>query len=125
MANTYSKIYIQTIFAVKYRNKTIQPDWADSLHSVIGNLVQEAGAQSILVNGVEDHVHCFFRIRPSILISDVMKVVKAKSSKWINEQEFYKSRFEWQNGYGCFSYGHSQRNRVYQYIKNQKEHHKK
>ena len=125
MANTYSKIYIHTVFAVKYRKGMIQPDWEGKLHSVIGNLINESGGKSILVNGIEDHVHCFFQGKPSVSISDMMKNTKAKSSKWINEQGLLRSRFEWQKGFGCFSYGHSQRNDVYQYILNQKEHHKK
>ncbi len=125
MANTYSKIYIHCLFAVKFRESLIQTEWEDKLHSVIGNLINESGGKSILVNGVEDHVHCFFHGKPSVSISDMMKITKAKSSKWINEQRFSKQRFEWQKGFGCFSYGQSQRNDVYQYIKNQKEHHKK
>lgn len=125
MANTYSKIYIHTVFAVKYRKSLIHPDWEDKLHSVIGNLINEAGGKSILVNGVEDHVHCFLNGKPSVRISNIMKVVKAKSSKWINEQGILNNRFEWQKGYGCFSYGHSQKEDVYYYIRNQKEHHKR
>jgi len=125
MANTYSKIYIHCVFAVKFRESLIQTEWEDKLHSVIGNLINESGGKSILVNGVEDHVHCFFMGKPSVSISDMMKITKAKSSKWINDQGFLMHRFEWQKGFACFSYGQSQRNHVYEYIKNQKEHHNK
>jgi len=125
MSNTYHKIYIQTIFAVKFRKGLIQPQWEDKLHAVIGNLINESGGKSIIINGIEDHIHCFFHARPSITISDMMKTAKAKSSKWINDNNLLRHRFEWQSGYGCFSYGHSQKNEVYQYILNQKEHHKK
>lgn len=96
MANTYSKIYIHTVFAVKYRKGMIHSDWENRLYSVIGNLINESGGKSILVYGVEDHVHCFFHGKPSLSISEMMKAAKAKSSKWINEQELLRSRFEWQ-----------------------------
>jgi len=125
MANTYHRIYIQTVFAVKYRKGRIQSEWEPRLHSVIGNLINESGGKSIIVNGVEDHVHCFFHSKPAVSISDMMKVVKSKSSKWINDNGLLSHRFEWQTGFGCFSYGHSQKNDVYQYVKRQKERHKK
>jgi putative transposase len=125
MANTYHQIYIQSVFPVKYRKSMIHQDWKSNLLAVMGNLINEAGCKTILVNGVEDHVHCFFAIQPSMTVSDVMKNVKAKSSKWVNEEGYLNHRFEWQPGFGCFSYGHSQVSRVYRYIKKQEEHHKK
>lgn len=125
MPNTYHKIYIQTIFSVKYRNGIINLEWEGKLHSVIGNLINQAGGKPILINGMEDHVHCFFHAKPATSISDMMKSVKAKSSKWINDEGLLPHRFEWQSGFGCFSYGHSQKNDVYHYISNQKEHHKR
>ena len=123
MANTYHQIYIQTVFPVKYRNGVINKTWKEQLYAVIGNLINEDGCKTIIVNGVEDHVHCFFGLKPSISISDLMKNVKAKSSKWINEQQLTKEKFEWQEGFGAFSYGQSQINSVFQYIKKQEEHH--
>jgi REP element-mobilizing transposase RayT len=107
MANTYHQICIHTVFAVKYRQATLQPDWQSRLWAVIGNLLNEEGCQTILVNGVEDHVHCFFSLKPVLALSEVMKAVKAKSSKWINDQNLAPARFEWQEGYGAFSYGRS------------------
>ena len=92
---------------------------------VIGNLINKIGCDTIKVNGVENHVHCFFALKPSISVSEVMKDVKAKSSKWINDNQLAKNHFEWQKGYGCFSYGHSQIDHVYQYLENQEQHHKK
>ena len=124
MANTYHQIYIQTVFPVKYRNSVIDKTWKEQLCAVMGNLINEDGCKTMLVNGVEDHVHCFFGLKPSISVSDLMKNVKAKSSKWVNEQKLTKERFEWQDGFGAFSYGHSQINNVFQYIKNQEEHHR-
>jgi putative transposase len=125
MANTYHQVYLQAVFAVKYREAVIDKSWKPKLLGVIGNLINETGCKTIIVNGVEDHVHCFLGLKPVISISEVMKVVKAKSSKYINENHFAKQRFEWQEGYGVFSYSHSHINKVYTYIANQEQHHKK
>jgi len=125
MANTYHQIYLQTVFAVKYRAAVIENEWEDQLFAVIGNLINECGCKTIIVNGVEDHVHCFLGLKPSVSVSDLMKTVKAKSSKYINDHSLTPERFEWQEGYGVFSYSHSHIDRVYRYVLNQKAHHKK
>ena len=125
MSNTYSQIYIQTVFAVKYRNAIIEKEWKGKLIAVIANLINETGCKTIIVNGVEDHIHCFFVLKPSVSISDVMQSVKAKSSKWINESELILNRFEWQRGFGVFSYSKSHTSQVYNYIQEQEEHHEK
>ncbi len=125
MANTYHQIYLQTVFAVKYREAVINKTWSSKLYAVIGNLINEANCRTIIVNGVEDHVHCLIGLRPVVSVSELMKTVKAKSSKYINDQSLTESRFEWQEGYGVFSYGQSQVDRVYKYIQNQEAHHKK
>jgi putative transposase len=125
MANTYHQIYIQAVFGVKYRAAVIDSSWKKELHGVIGNLTNETGCKTIIINGVYDHVHCFFGLKPTIAISDLMQTVKAKSSKWINDHHKTKAHFEWQEGYGAFSYSRSQMDGVYQYILNQEEHHKK
>ncbi|KQB36858.1 Transposase [Flavobacterium daejeonense] len=125
MANTYHQIYVQFVFAVKYREAVVANEWKSTLFGVIGNLINETGCKTIIVNGVEDHVHCFLGLKPTVSISELMKTVKAKSSKYINDHNLTKSRFEWQEGYGAFSYGHSQIDVVYKYIANQEEHHKK
>lgn len=125
MANTYHQVYIQVVFAVKYREAVISNEWKTKLFGVIGNLINETGCKTIIVNGVKDHVHCFLGLKPTVSISELMKTVKAKSSKYINDNQLTKSRFEWQEGYGAFSYSHSQIDAVYKYIANQEEHHKK
>ena len=125
MANTYHKVYIQTVFAVKYRAALIQKSWKPQLLTVMGSLINEAGAKTLIVNGVEDHIHCFFSMPPSVSISEVMKITKAKSSKWINENNLLPSRFEWQVGFGAFSYSKSAIRNVYRYIENQEAHHEK
>ena len=125
MANTYHQIYLQTVFAVKYRKAMVQKSWKEKLFAVIGNLINETGCKTIIVNGVEDHVHCFLGLKPVVSVSELMKTVKAKSSKYVNDKNLTESRFEWQEGYGVFSYGQSQVDRVYKYIRNQETHHKK
>jgi putative transposase len=125
MANTYHQVYLQIIFAVKNRKAVLEKPWREKLFGVIGNLIKETNCKTIIVNGVEDHVHCFIGLKPVISISDLMKNVKAKSSKYINDHSLTPSRFEWQEGYGVFSYSQSQIENVYNYIQNQEEHHKR
>ncbi len=125
MANTYHQVYLQTVFAVKYREAVINNKWKPLLLGVIGNLINETGCKTIIVNGVADHIHCFLGLKPAVSISELMKVVKGKSSKYVNDNNLTEKRFEWQEGYGVFSYSHSHINRVYKYVLNQEEHHKK
>ena len=125
MANTYHQIHLQTVFAVKYRKALIQQDWKSELFAVFGRLINETGCKTLIVNGMDDHVHCFLGLKPSTAVSDVMQSIKAKSSKWVNESGKLRDRFEWQTGYGCFSYSRSHIDRVFRYIQNQEKHHKK
>ena len=125
MANTYHQIYLQTVFAVKYRNAVLSKEWRNTVWGVIGNLVNEGNCKTIIVNGVEDHVHCFVGLKPVMSVSELMKTIKGKSSKYINDNKLTKQHFEWQDGYGVFSYGQSQVDKVYKYIHNQETHHKK
>jgi REP element-mobilizing transposase RayT len=124
MANTYHQIYIQTVFAVKYRKAMLEKEWRPQIFAVIGNLINEANCKTIIVNGVEDHVHCFIGLRPVVSVSELMKTMKAKSSKYINDHNLAPERFEWQEGYGVFSYSQSHVAKVYRYIQNQEAHHK-
>ena len=125
MANTYHQIYLQMIFAVKYRKATIDKSWKEKLLGVIGSLINENNCKTIIVNGVEDHVHCLIGLKPVVSVSELMKAVKAKSSKYVNDHSLTPHRFEWQEGYGAFSYSQSGVDAVYKYIQNQEEHHKK
>jgi len=125
MANTYHQIYLQTVFAVKYRNAVIKKAWKSQLFGVIGNLINETTCKTIIVNGTEDHVHCLLGLKPVVSVSELMKTVKAKSSKYVNDHMLTPKRFEWQVGYGVFSYNQSAVDIVYKYIDNQEAHHKK
>ncbi|AFK02093.1 transposase IS200-family protein [Emticicia oligotrophica DSM 17448] len=125
MAGTFSQIYIQYVFAVKGRENLLQKPWRDEVFKYIAGIIKEKNQKAIIVNGVADHVHVFVGLKPSMNISDLVRDIKNNSSKFINEQKFVKGKFSWQEGYGAFSYTHSQIENVYQYILKQEEHHKK
>ena len=125
MANTYSQIHIQFVFAVKHRNSQIAAFWKDELYKYITGIIQNHSHKLISINGMSDHIHILIGMRPTQSISDLMQDVKGSSSKWINEKKFTKGKFEWQEGYGAFSYGASQLKDVIKYIENQEEHHRK
>lgn len=123
MANTYSQVTIHAVFAVKYRSSCITKHWRDELHSYISGIITNEGAKSLAVGGWLDHVHIFFGMPVTISLSDFMQSVKANSSRWINEKGFLAQKFQWQSGYGAFSYSRSQRSNLINYITNQEHHH--
>jgi len=125
MANTYTQISIHAIFVVKHRENFITKEWRDRLHSYISGVLKNEGATSLAVGGWMDHVHIFYGMPPTKNISELMRVVKASSSKWINENSLVKGKFQWQEGYAAFSYSRSQRDTVINYIMQQEEHHRK
>ena len=125
MANTYSQIHIQMVFVVKHRDAMIGAEWEDELYKYITGIIQNYNHKVLIINGMPDHVHVFIGMRPTQALSDLMEEVKSSSSKWINEKKFTKHKFEWQIGFGAFSYTKSHEKRMIEYIKNQKEHHKK
>ena len=125
MANTYTQIHLHIIFAVKYRDGVIMNSWKDELYKYITGIVQNNKHKLIAINGMSDHIHLLIGFRPIQSLSDLLQDVKGNSSKWINERKFVRDKFEWQEGYGAFSYGKSQIKSVINYIENQEEHHKK
>ena len=125
MANTYTQIHIHSIFAVKNRIGLIQPEWKDELYKYITGIIQAHSHKLLAINGMPDHLHVFFGMRPTQSLSDLMQDIKGSSSKWINEKHFIKNKFEWQQGYGAFSYSKSQAAHVIAYIQNQEMHHRK
>jgi putative transposase len=125
MPNTYTQLHIQFVFAVKYRDGVIQSSWKDELYKYITGIVQQNKHKLISINGMSDHIHILIGMRPHQSISDLMQDVKGNSSKWINEKKLVKGKFEWQEGYGAFSYGKSQMKDVILYIENQEQHHLK
>ncbi len=125
MPGTFSQIYIQVVFAVKGRENLIAKPWPDEIHKYIAGIIKGKEQKSIIVNGVADHIHCFVGLKPSMTISDLVRDIKNNSTNFINGKNLVKGKFSWQEGYGVFSYSHSQINDVYNYILNQEEHHKR
>lgn len=125
MPNTYTQVHIQFVFAVKYRDSCIHTSWKDELYKYITGIIQNNKHKLITINGMSDHIHILIGLRPTQSISDLIQDIKGNSSKWINEKKFVKGKFEWQEGYGAFSYGKSQIKDVIEYIENQELHHQK
>jgi len=123
--NTYTQLYVQFVFAVKYRSGLIQIDWEEQLHKFITSIVQNRKNKLLAINSASDHLHLLVGLNPNQSCSALMEQVKGKSSLFINEKKFTKNRFRWQEGFGVFSYSKSQVDYVVKYILNQKEHHKK
>ena len=125
MANTYTQLHIQLVFAVKYRAALIQKEWKKRLHQYITGIIQKNEHKMLQVNSMPDHIHVFIGMRPNQSISSLVQNVKSESTKWIKENKFCKSTFAWQEGFGAFSYSKSHVERVIRYIQNQEAHHKK
>ena len=124
MANTYTQIHIHAVFAVQNRDCIIRDTWKDELYKYITGIIKNNQHKPLAINGMPDHIHVLFGMRPSQSLSDLMQDIKGSSSKWINEKKFTKYRFSWQEGFGAFSYSKSQLSNVIVYINNQKEHHR-
>ena len=125
MAGTFSQIYIQCVFAVKGRRNLMQKTWRKEVYKYMAGIITNKGQKSIIINGVEDHVHLFVGLKPSMALSDLMRDVKNNSSNFINNNNWLPGKFSWQEGYGAFSYSHSHIQNVYQYIMNQEAHHRR
>jgi REP element-mobilizing transposase RayT len=125
MSGTFSQIYIQVVFAVQNRQNLIQDEWKHELYKYIAGIIHAKNQKSIIINGMPDHIHIFFGLKPSLAISDLVRDIKNNSSNFINERKLVIGKFFWQEGYSAFSYSYSQINRVYNYILNQEKHHKR
>ena len=123
--STFSQIYIQVVFAVKDRDALIATSWEERLYQYITGIVQNKGQKMLAINGMPDHIHFFIGMKPSCCLSDLVREVKKASNEMINENKLSKFKFNWQEGYGAFSYSHSHIDNVAKYVMNQKEHHKK
>jgi putative transposase len=125
MANTYTQIHIQAVFAVQNRECIIRNSWKEELYKYISGIVQSNNHKLIAIGGMPDHIHILFGLRPSQSISDLMQDVKGSSSKWINGKKLVHSKFSWQEGYGAFSYSKSEVPDIIQYILSQTVHHRR
>jgi REP element-mobilizing transposase RayT len=125
MANTYSQIYIQIVFAVQGRQNLIPRERCEELQKYITGIVQNGEHKMLAVFCLQDHTHLLVGLKPSVAISDLARDIKANSSKFINDNHWVVGKFNWQEGFGAFSYSKSQISNVIQYILNQESHHKK
>ena len=125
MPGTYSQIYIQIVIAVKRRENLIGADWKEKLFGYVAGIIKGKEQKSIIVNGISNHLHIFVGLHPSMAVSDLVRDIKNNSTNFINKNKFVRDKFSWQEGYGAFSYSHSQIDSVFNYILNQEKHHKK
>ena len=125
MSSTFSQIYIQTVFAVKYRESLISPTWEEELYKYISGIYKEKNQKLLAINGMPDHIHTLFRMDPSCCISDLTREIKKSTNEFINDHHFTRKKFYWQEGYGAFSYCNRHVENVIKYIADQKQHHKK
>ena len=125
VANTFTQIYLQFVFAVQDRNSLIRPNWKDELYKYITGIVKSNKHKLIAINGTSNNLHVFVGYKPHQLIPDLLQGIKGSSSTWINKKGLTRGKFRWQAGYGAFSYSHSHIDNVVKYIMNQEKHHKK
>jgi REP element-mobilizing transposase RayT len=125
MANTYTQIYIHVVFAVEGRQNLIKPEHNNELQKYITGIVSAQKQKLIAVNNMPDHLHLLAGLRPDSSLSDLVRDVKANSSRFINEKRWVAGRFSWQEGFGAFSHSRSQLDAVIRYIENQQKHHAK
>lgn len=125
MANTYLRIYLHLVFAVKNRNALILPHWKNRVYAYIAQALRDGDHYPIIIGGMPDHVHILLGYSGKEALPDMVRRVKVGCTKFINEQRITPFKFEWQKGYGCFSYSHSHLPQVIKYIENQEQHHSK
>ncbi len=121
---SFTQLTYHIVFATKYRRLTIEDVIRDRLYEYIGGTLRAKKGQLIEIGGTADHVHVFARLSPSLAVADVIRDVKANSSRWMNEHPEVVSAFEWQKGYGAFTVSYSRIGSVQVYIRNQEEHHR-
>ncbi len=125
MANTYSQLIIQIVFAVNGRDNLISSKNREELEKYICGIIENKGQKMLAIYIMPNHAHILVGMQPNITISDLTRDIKANSSKFINQSKWVKGKFSWQEGFGAFSYSKSQIDSVVKYILNQEEHHKK
>jgi len=125
MSGTFSQIYIHIVFAVKGRENLISRHWREELYKYIAGIVRNKEQKPIIIGGMPDHIHALIGLRPVMAISDLTRDIKNNSSKFINDRKLINGHFSWQEGYGAFSYSHSDVESVYNYILNQENHHQR
>jgi len=125
MANTYTQIYLQLVFSPLAHENVIPIKQKEELHKYTTGIIQNRKHKLLAINFMPDHVHIFIGYNPSQPLPDLLRDIKANTAKFINEKKWLPGKFQWQKGYGAFSYSHSQIDDVIKYINSQEEHHKK
>ena len=125
MANVYSQISMQLVFSVRNRNALILPEFRETLHKYMGGILVNQSHKPLAINSMPDHIHIFFSMNPNCNLSHLVRDLKSDTSAFINKNKLSRYKFNWQEGYGVFSYSISHRSRVINYIDNQQIHHKK
>lgn len=125
MANTYTQLYVQFVFAVQGRTNDIPLEHAEELHKYITGIIQNKGHKVLVINSMPNHIHIFVGKKPTVSESDLVRDIKTNSTKFINDRKWGYGQFRWQEGFGAFSYANSQIDNVVKYILNQEEHHRK
>ena len=123
--STFTNLLFHIVYSTKYRKPMIQSAWEDELYGNVGGILRGHKGTLLSMGGNEDHVHLLAKLSPTIAVSDMLRLIKSNSSKMVNETFRPAAAFEWQPGYAAFSVSESQFDRVRQYIRNQKEHHRK
>jgi REP element-mobilizing transposase RayT len=124
MANTYTNLLYHVVFGTKNRYRFITPAVEERLFPYLGGIVRQNRGKLLEINGTEDHVHLLIHLHPTIAVSDLLRIIKSESSRWLNESVLRYRKFGWQNGYGAFTVSHSASDSVRRYIQNQKQHHR-
>ncbi len=125
MPSTYSSLSYHIVFSTKNRAPLITDALRNRLYEYLGGVIRSEGGSLTEIGGVADHAHLLVKLKPTHAISDVLRVIKANSSKWINEEQLTDSRFAWQEGYSVFTVSQSQVENVRRYLQRQEEHHRK
>ena len=123
-SGVFTQMYSQLVFAVKYRECLFHKSQRTEVFSYVSGIITNLKHKSIIVNGYSDHIHIFYGQHPAVSVSDTVYEIKRASSHFINEKKWYRGKFQWQDGYGGFSYSRSQIDNVYKYLANQENHHK-
>jgi putative transposase len=125
MANTYTQLYVHIVFSVKGRLNRLKSENKEILHKYITAIVQKHKIKMMAINSMPDHIHMFIGLRPDITISEIVHDIKHSSTNFINDKKWFQHKFNWQEGFGAFTYSQSQINNVVKYILNQEKHHHK
>lgn len=125
MASTFTNLLYHIVYSTKFRRHTIAPTWQADLYAYVGGIIKERDGIPLEIGGMPDHMHILAKLSPKLAIMDVLRDIKAVSSKWVNDRRLSPERFEWQSGYGAFSVSQSQVAIVRPYIRNQEHHHRR